>query len=57
MLFTSPTTSDIFAIVNERLTKIFFDQFSGVLANIPYVKIIVDREDNNKIYFLIDQFF
>lgn len=54
---SSATTSELYALTNERLTKIFFDQFSGVLANIPFVKFIVDREDNNKIYFLNDRFY
>ena len=51
------TSSDLFVLTNERLTKIFFDQFSGVLANIPFVKFIIDREDDNKIYFLNDRFY
>lgn len=51
------TTSELYALTNERLTKIFFDQFSGVLANIPFVKFIIDREDNNKIHFLNDRFY
>lgn len=42
---------------NEKLTKIIFDQFLGVLANIPYVKIVIDREDKNKLYFLNDHFY
>jgi phosphoenolpyruvate synthase/pyruvate phosphate dikinase len=49
--------NEIFVLTNERLTKIFFDQFSGVLANIPFVKFIIDRNDNNKIYFLNDRFY
>lgn len=49
--------SELFVLINERLTKIFFDQFSGILANIPFVKFIIDREDNNKIYFLNDRFY
>jgi len=53
----SPKFSDQFALVNEKLSKIFFDQFSGVLANIPFVKIVIDREDNQKIYFLNDRFY
>lgn len=52
-----PKSSDLFVLINERLTKIFFDQFSGVLANIPFVKFIIDREDSNKIYFLNDHFY
>ncbi len=53
----SPTSTEPFALVNERLTKIFFDQFSGVLANIPFVKFVIDREDGDKIYFLNDRFY
>ena len=63
-LYTEPVTqsaaaqtSELFVLVNERLTKIFFDQFSGVLANIPFVKFIIDRQDDNKIYFLNDHFY
>jgi len=53
---SSPYASgEIVALENEKLTKIFFDQFSGVLANIPFVKFIVDREEKNKIYFLNDK--
>jgi phosphoenolpyruvate synthase/pyruvate phosphate dikinase len=53
----APVNSDLFVLTNEKLTKIFFDQFSGVLANIPFVKFIIDREDDNKIYFLNDRFY
>jgi phosphoenolpyruvate synthase/pyruvate phosphate dikinase len=53
----APVNSDLFVLTNEKLTKIFFDQFSGVLANIPFVKFIIDRQDANKIYFLNDRFY
>lgn len=49
--------NELHALVNEKLTKIIFDQFLGILANIPYVKIVIDREDNNKIFFLNDNFY
>lgn len=54
---SATNTNELFVLINERLTKIFFDQFSGVLANIPFVKFIIDREDSNKIYFLNDKFY
>jgi phosphoenolpyruvate synthase/pyruvate phosphate dikinase len=53
----APKSSELFALINEPLTKIFFDQFSGVLANIPFVKFVIDREDNNAIHFLNDHFY
>lgn len=53
----SSTSSEMYVLTGEKLTKIFFDQFSGVLANIPFVKFIIDRENNNKIYFLNDKFY
>jgi hypothetical protein len=43
-----------YCVCNKTMTSIMFDQFSGVLANIPYVKIVVDRQQNNAIYFLND---
>lgn len=51
------TNSDMQFLANEKLTKIFFDQFSGVLANIPFVKFIIDRQDQNKIIFLNDRYY
>lgn len=48
---------ELHALVDEKLTKIIFDQFLGILANVPYVKIVVDRQDNNKIFFLNDNFY
>ena len=53
----APKSSELFALVNEPLTKIFFDQFSGVLSNIPFVKFVIDRENNNTIHFLNDHFY
>jgi hypothetical protein len=50
-------SSELFVLINERLTTIFFDQFSGILANIPFIKFIIDRHDDNKIYFLNDRFY
>ena len=50
-------TNEPFCLTDEKLTTIFFDQFSGVLANIPFVKFVIDRQNNNKIYFLNDRFY
>lgn len=44
-------------VANEKLTKIIFDQFLGTLANIPYIKFVIDRENKNTIYFLNDNFY
>lgn len=54
---TKPIASDAFALVDQRLSKIHFDQFCGVLANIPFIKIVIDRHDNNRTYFLNDRFY
>ncbi|MBP9682124.1 MAG: hypothetical protein KBD76_12015 [Bacteriovorax sp.] len=52
-----PKTSDLFVLTNQQLTSIYFDQFSGILANIPFVKFVIDRENNNEIHFLNDRFY
>lgn len=52
-----PQSSELFALINDQLTKIFFDQFSGVLGNIPFVKFVIDRDNNNAIHFLNDRFY
>jgi hypothetical protein len=54
---SNPKTSELFALVNESLSKIFFDQFSGVLGNVPFVKFVIDRDNANAIHFLNDRFY
>ena len=49
-----PQPHELFALVNEPLTKIFFDQLSGILGSVPFVKFVVDRKNNNSIHFLND---
>lgn len=50
-------SNELRSLINERLTKIYFDQFSGVLANTPFVKFIVDRQKQNTVHFLNDKFY
>ena len=53
----APKPKELFAIVNEPLTKIFFEQLSGILGSVPFVKFVVDRKNNNCIHFLNDHFY
>ncbi len=52
----APKSTENFALVNEPLTKIFFDQLSGILGSVPFVKFVVDRK-NNTVHFLNDRFY
>lgn len=45
------------SVIDEMLTAFTFDQFSGILANIPFIKFVIDRENNNQIHFLNDRFY
>lgn len=54
---TSETKKPIPFLTDEILTSIYFDQLSGILANIPFVKCVIDRKDQNRIYFLNDRHF
>jgi len=57
MSVVEETKTELHFLKNEKLTKIYFDQFSGILANIPFVKFVIDRENGNQIYFLNDKFY
>lgn len=59
---TLPTTDlpkelESHSVCNKTMTSVMFDQFSGVLANIPYVKIVIDRHQDNTVYFLNDNLY
>jgi phosphoenolpyruvate synthase/pyruvate phosphate dikinase len=63
-LYTDPVTrseppknTEIKSVVNEPLSKIFFDRLSGVLGSVPFVKFVIDRENGNTIHFLNDRFY
>jgi hypothetical protein len=43
---------DQVALTDEVLSKVTFDQLSGVLGGVPFVKIVVDRKLNNQVHFL-----
>jgi hypothetical protein len=49
--------ADLKAYVNERLTQIQFDRLSGVLGGVPFVKLVIDRDQKNKMHFLNDRFY
>ncbi len=53
----SQKTAEITSIINDRLTKIFFDQLSGILGSVPFVKFVVDRKNNNSIHFINDKLY
>ncbi len=53
----TPKNTEIKSIVNEPLSKIFFDRLSGVLGSVPFVKFVIDRENGNTIHFLNDRFY
>jgi phosphoenolpyruvate synthase/pyruvate phosphate dikinase len=50
-------SAEMNSIINERLTKIFFDQLSGILGSVPFVKFVVDRTNNNTIHFINDKLY
>jgi hypothetical protein len=54
---TLPKELESHSVCNKTMTSVMFDQFSGVLANIAYVKIVIDRQNDNAIYFLNDKLY
>jgi hypothetical protein len=63
-LYTDPVTlgkpakkAEITALVNEKLTTIFFDQLSGILGSVPFVKFVIDRKHHNTIHFINDKLY
>lgn len=53
----APKSTELFGLVNEPLTKISFDQLSGILGSVPFVKFVVDRKKENAVHFLNDRFY
>lgn len=50
-------TNELIALINEPLNRIYFDQLSGVLGSVPFVKFVIDRKNNNSVHFLNDRFY
>ncbi len=50
-------SSEMIALTGEPLSKLYFDQLSGILGSVPFVKFVVDRKNSNTIYFLNDRFY
>ncbi|MFB9902388.1 PEP/pyruvate-binding domain-containing protein [Allokutzneria oryzae] len=52
-MHTGPVETDVtkHSLVGERLTQAAFDQLSGMLAGYPFVKLVVDRQ-NDTIHFI-----
>lgn len=51
----NPNKDERFALIDEVLTTLKFNQLSGILGGVPFVKIVVDRDSNNAVHFLNDR--
>lgn len=46
------TSSKIVSLINQKIDHIQFMQLSGILAGIPFIKVVIDRENDYMIHFL-----